>query len=102
MFFRKMLKLSKIIRSQCKIFTIVVFKFTERSVLENKLPVFLFHGIACSAADFINIHPNISLGYILWDAGYDVWMLNARGTSYSEKHVRIDRLTNPRDFYNFR
>lgn len=60
------------------------------------------HGIAGSSGDFINIYPNSSLGYILYDAGYDVWLGNARGTYESRKHVKIDRKTHPKEFYNFR
>lgn len=29
------------------------------------------------------------IGYILYDMGYDVWMGNARGTIYSQTHVRL-------------
>ena len=36
--------------------------------------VFLQHGLLCSSADFILNPPAESLGFLLADGGYDVWM----------------------------
>ena len=40
----------------------------------TKPPVLLLHGILGSSADFVMGSPEQSLGFILADNGYDVWL----------------------------
>ncbi|KAL9704735.1 hypothetical protein quinque_008253 [Culex quinquefasciatus] len=51
--------------------------------------VLLMHGLFSTAADFIVTGPENGLAFILADAGYDVWLANARGTRFSRKNLNV-------------
>ncbi|XP_020211110.1 triacylglycerol lipase 2 [Cajanus cajan] len=59
----------------------------------DKPPVLLQHGIFSDAKTWLGNSPDESLGFILADNGYDVWLANARGTQYSNGHKTL----NPND-----
>ncbi|XP_071710112.1 triacylglycerol lipase 2-like isoform X2 [Rutidosis leptorrhynchoides] len=56
----------------------------------NRQPVLLQHGVLVDGMTWLLNSPEQSLALILADNGYDVWIANTRGTSFSRRHISID------------
>uniref|UniRef100_A0ABD2W8F1 AB hydrolase-1 domain-containing protein n=1 Tax=Trichogramma kaykai TaxID=54128 RepID=A0ABD2W8F1_9HYME len=64
-----------------------------------KIPILINHGLLSSSADWVLLGPRKALAYLLCDCGYDVWLANVRGNTYSQCHKQYT--TKDREFWNF-
>ncbi|KAL1480798.1 hypothetical protein MTO96_050744 [Rhipicephalus appendiculatus] len=62
-------------------------------------PVILVHGFLSSAVEWVINYPHQSLGFLLADAGYDVWLANLRGTPYARQHLQLTEKDT--EYWNF-
>ncbi|XP_025265045.1 lipase 3-like isoform X2 [Camponotus floridanus] len=65
----------------------------------DSLPVLLQHGGLCSSADWVVLGKGKAFAYLLADQGYDVWLGNFRGNTYSKAHIFLSPLNST--FWNF-
>lgn len=64
-------------------------------------PVLLQHGLLDSSYTWINNYEDESLGYIMSNAGYDVWFGNNRGNRYGRNHTTLNPDDGTSTFWEF-
>ncbi|KAH6929211.1 hypothetical protein HPB50_024427 [Hyalomma asiaticum] len=62
-------------------------------------PVFAMTGLLADSASLVLDFPEQSLGFVLADNGYDVWLGNTRGNTFGRRHETLD--VGSWQFWNF-
>ncbi|KAL7694586.1 putative AB-hydrolase lipase domain, alpha/Beta hydrolase [Plasmopara halstedii] len=69
------------------------------TTMAKKFAVYLIHGLLHTSFTFVSNFRNQSLAFIMADAGYDVWLGNNRGTTWSNEHVTYS--TDSDEYWDF-
>ena len=67
----------------------------------EKPAVYFQHGILDSANAWVMHYSDIAPAFVASRAGYDVWLNNSRGNTFSRRHISMDPDADKEAFWNF-
>lgn len=80
-------------------YKLVIHRVCSDNKTISNPPILLVHGFLFTSSDWILLGPEKAFAYLLSDNGYDVWLGNSRGNTYSMDHETLDPLE--KEFWNF-
>lgn len=67
----------------------------------SKPVVFMQHGLFDSAYCWMMNYADVAPAFVAARAGYDVWLGNSRGNTYSEANINLDPKKDEKEFWDF-
>ena len=67
----------------------------------SKPVVFMQHGLFDSAYCWMMNYADVAPAFVAARAGYDVWLGNSRGNTFSEANVNLDPKKDEKKFWDF-
>lgn len=66
----------------------------------NQYPVIINHGLLDNCYTFLVLNRDKAIPYVLADLGYDVWLTNNRGSTFSYEHINSNKIDSNMDSFN--
>lgn len=63
-------------------------------------PILFVPGTGGCSENFLILGENDAIAYYLADRGFDIWLMNQRGTTHSRKHKFLDATKDP-EYWEF-
>ena len=61
----------------------------------------MMHGIGDAAYTWVMHYAEVAPAFVAARAGYDVWLGNSRGNTFSRKHVSLDADKDAKQYWDF-
>lgn len=72
---------------------------SDENAASQMTPILLLHGVQGNAANWVVNLPSQSPGFLISDAGFDVWLINTRGVPESNFHNNLT--TDDKEFWHW-
>lgn len=80
-------------------YILTIFRIPGKDEKKKTAPILLQHTLFDNGGSWLFNNKSYALPYKLADEGYDIWIINQRGTIYSNKHKSMN--INSDEYWDF-